>query len=526
MYDLFVDKSEMVRSNMGESVFIYVIFWSIFIMVSAVALFAIMNGVSLIYRMYILRHGKNSEEIDGIYVDQEVIKGKFTTVHPIFEFEYNGQKHKKIDKFHDDWMLGKIIGGKMKLYYNPDLDIVTLKKEKERVYWEYIFLLIVGIVLWLMAVIVLVYIVEGFCSNPDKQNFIDGINSLNPFSSYSFMIHDVDRFFDMDWFILGCLFGLFIIPIQYIFIVWQVGKTISYGYYFDGYHTVGPKNPARFKSLFIYNLIIIAECAIFYGVTRIEGVYSSENYPALCGFVLAILSELVLSGIIFTIIIYMPNRKESEDDKVIYSKCIKAVNDLKKRKGFGGLDLPISEMTRYAELEPAENEYKPLIDPFGLTCMNLWFLKALEEENIEDMRYIVKANRTLIADIREMNKAQNGDMSNVPLYFDMFIFYSNYETIENDKASLLKAIMLEKFFKQLDPNDKYKTYSNLQDFKYNYCMALYHYNFSYKKEPETARSFLKKSDEQIKTEKIDNKYSNAELVLFQRLINELSVKIL
>ena len=91
-----VDKSEMVRSNMGESVFIYVIFWSIFIMVSAVALFAIMNGVSLIYRMYILRHGKNSEEIDGIYVDQEVIKGKFTTVHPIFEFEYNGQKHKKI----------------------------------------------------------------------------------------------------------------------------------------------------------------------------------------------------------------------------------------------------------------------------------------------------------------------------------------------------------------------------------------------------------------------------------------------
>ena len=70
------------------------------------------------------------------------------------------------------------------------------------------------------------------------------------------------------------------------------------------------------------------------------------------------------------------------------------------------------------------------------------------------MRYIVKANRTLIADIREMNKAQNGDMSNVPLYFDMFIFYSNYETIENDKASLLKAIMLEKFFKQLDPNDK------------------------------------------------------------------------
>ena len=176
--------------------------------------------------------------------------------------------------------------------------------------------------------------------------------------------------------------------------------------------------------------------------------------------------------------------------------------------------------------KPSACTDKPLIDPFGLTCMNLWFLKALEEENIEDMRYIVKANRTLIADIREMNKAQNGDMSNVPLYFDMFIFYSNYETIENDKASLLKAIMLEKFFKQLDPNDKYKTYSNLQDFKYNYCMALYHYNFSYKKEPETARSFLKKSDEQIKTEKINNKYSNAELVLFQRLINELSVKIL
>ena len=37
-------------------------------------------------------------------------------------------------------------------------------------------------------------------------------------------------------------------------------------------------------------------------------------------------------------------------------------------------------MTRYAELEPAENEYKPLIDPFGLILARiLWFLKALEE---------------------------------------------------------------------------------------------------------------------------------------------------
>ncbi len=510
---------------MGEIVFNYVIFISVAFMTGGLSFFLIQNGVSLFYKFYVLRHGKNSEEIDGIFVDTEIIKGKYTSYHPIFEFEHNGSKIKRTDKLHDDPLMGKKLGGKMKIYYNPDLDIVTFRKENDKVWGEYIFSIVIGAVLWLMAVVVIVYIAEGFCANPDNSNFIEGVRSLSPFNSDHFLIHDIDHYFDMEWFINGCLFGFIIIPIQYIIIAHQVGKTVRYGYYFEFYHAEGPNSPARFKAAFIYNLVNIAECIIFYIITRSESVNKSEYYPALCGCIVAILAELILSGIIIALIILISSQKVSDRDKVIYAKAIEAINDLKKGKGFNRLDLPIKELMEYAEQKAPEDEYKTLLDPYGLTCMNLWFLKALEEENMEDMRYIVKANRTLIADIHYMNLAQKGDSTNIPLYYDMFIFYSNYEDFEKDKAAPLKAIMLEKFFKQLNPKVNLKVFSDLRDFKYNYCMALYHYNFSFKKEPETTRSFISKAEEQIKTEKNNKKYSNAEILLFQRLINELIYKV-